>query len=227
MLIEDARRDAGLPRDSYLDASSRPPLAVPDDPLILHPVFSHPAFARAVWTEKGCAPLVLEGPTLARIKRHVLRRAMALGHRRSCNPALRVLTGERVLRPEPAGQYWQVTLPPGTAQVRLASRTWVPAHMRPQESDTRVLGVAIAYLALDGRQVALDSPALAQGWLPPEPDWRWTNGAGVVPVAGARVLAFDIAMTGEYWAVPKDGGTALQDAGPDMSIHKTGLPPPS
>jgi hypothetical protein len=166
------------------------------------PVSPHTAFARAVWAEKGCAPLVLEGPALAAAKRLFLRRAAALGHRRTRDPRLRVLAGTRALPAEISGERWQVALPAGTQAVRLLSRVWVPAHMRPHETDTRALGVAIARLALDGRAVALDSPALAEGWLPAEPDWRWTDGAAVLPVAGARVVAFDLAMAGEYWARP-------------------------
>ena len=166
------------------------------------PVSPHTAFARAIWAEKGCAPLVLEGPALAAAKRLFLRRAAALGHRRTRDPRLRVVAGTRALRAEICGERWQVALPAGTRAVRLLSRVWVPAHMRPHETDTRALGVAIARLALDGREVALDSPALAEGWLPAEPDWRWTDGAALLPVAGARVVAFDLAMAGEYWARP-------------------------
>ncbi len=79
---------------------------------------------------------------------------------------------------------------------------WVPAHMRPHENDTRRLGIAVARVALDGREVSLDSPALQLGWHPPEAEWRWTDGDAVLPVAGARVLAFDLAMVGDYWARP-------------------------
>ena len=202
----------GLAAESYLDTGNRPALAAGGEPVMLHPEFSRPELARAVWAEKGCAPLVLEGPALERARRQFLRRAAALGHRRTSNPALRVLAGSRALRVELAGQRWQVDLPARVVQVRLASRIWVPAHMRPRENDTRVLGVAVARLTLDGREVALDSPALAEGWLAPEMDWRWTDGAGVVPVAGARVLAFDLAMTGEYWVKPAASRAAFRDS---------------
>lgn len=168
----------------------------------------HTTFARAVWAEKGCAPLVLEGPALEQARRHFLDRAASLGHRRTRQPALRVLAGGRALPPELSGDRWQVALPQGTDAVRLASRVWVPAHMRAHENDTRRLGVAVARITLDGREVSLDSPALQLGWQKPEPDWRWTDGDGVLPVAGARVLAFDLAMVGEYWARPACGGIA-------------------
>jgi hypothetical protein len=179
------------------------------------PLASRAAFARAVWAKGGCAPLVLAGEALARARRHFLRRAAALGYRRSRDPMLRMLADGCPLRAELAGQLWQVALPPGAQAVLLASRTWVPAHMRPREHDTRVLGVAITRLVLDGREVALDSPALAEGWQPPEPGWRWTGGAGVVPVAGARMLAFELAMMGEYWAKPARARAAVRQSAAD------------
>jgi hypothetical protein len=188
----------GMAAESFLDTGNRHAFTSAGGPVMLHP-----DFARKMWAEKGCAPLVLAGPALERAKALFLRRAAALGYRRTRNPGLRVFTGARaLLRAEIVGESWQVALPAGTQTVRLASRTWVPAHMRPNEQDTRVLGVALARLALDGREVALDSPAFAEGWLPPEPDWRWTNGAGVLPVMGARTVTFELAMMGEYWARP-------------------------
>ena len=180
---------------------------------------AHGQMARAVWLELGCAPLVLEGPALARAKRHFLRRAAALGHRRTHEPGLRVLGGAVLLCAERAGAHWRVALPPGVAEVRLISRIWVPAHMRAGESDTRTLGVAIARMALDGREIALDSPALSTGWHPPEPAWRWTDGAAVVPVAGARTIAFEVAMAGEYWRAPVAG----VDGPADRSAERAGV----
>jgi hypothetical protein len=203
----------GLPCESYLDTGNRRAFATNATPEMLHPVFSRLELSRAVWAERGCAPLVLEGPVLERARRHFLRRAAALGHRRTNNPALRMSCGARTLRAEVVGSRWQVALPAGTTEVRLASRTWVPAHMRPQECDTRMLGVAIARLTLNGREMALDSPALAEGWHPAEPDWRWTDGDGVLPVAGARRLAFDLAMVGEYWVTPTSAVAAGRSGG--------------
>lgn len=164
------------------------------------PGFARDQRAMKIWAERGCARLVRDGPDLARARQHFLRRAAALGYRRTPNPMLRLLAAGRMLRPERAALCWQVDLPCGTAEVRLVSRTWVPAQMRPAETDTRVLGVAISRLALDDREVALDSPALKDGWLAPERGWRWTDGAGVVPVGAARRLTFELVMAGEYWA---------------------------
>jgi T5SS/PEP-CTERM-associated repeat protein len=204
----------GLPCESFLDTGNRHAFAAQGGPVALHPAFACPVeFSRAVWAEKGCAPLVLEGPALERARRHLLRRAAALGHRRTRNPALRVFCAGHALRAEVAGSRWQVALPPGTTEVWLASRRWVPAHMRPREIDARVLGVAISRLMLDGGEMALDSPALAEGWHQAERDWRWTDGSGVLPVAGSRLLAFDLAMVGEYWVTPPAAVAARRSGG--------------
>jgi hypothetical protein len=71
--------------------------------------------------------------------------------------------------------------------------------MRPAENDTRSLGVAIARLWLDRREVSLASPGLTAGWHMPEPGWRWTDGDALLALAGVRELAFELAMTGSYW----------------------------
>jgi hypothetical protein len=92
-----------------------------------------------------------------------------------------------------------VRLPAVSGNVRLLSRVWSPAQMRPASDDTRSLGVAIARLWLDRREVSLESPGLAAGWHAPEPDWRWTDGDARLTLAGVRELAFEVAMTGSYW----------------------------
>jgi hypothetical protein len=100
------------------------------------------------------------------------------------------------------GSGWHFDLPHGTREVRLASRIWVPAQMHPDEADPRHLGVAVGNLWLDGREVSLASPALVGGWHAPEQSGRWTDGDGVLAVAGARPLAFKLTMTGTYRREP-------------------------
>jgi hypothetical protein len=173
---------------------------------------SHSAIASAIWAEKGCAPLVLEGAALARAKYLFLRRAARLGHRRTRDPDLRILAGSRALPAELTGAHWQVILPFGVTEVRLQSRIWVPAHMRADETDTRALGVAIARLTFDGREVALDSPALATGWHPPEAGWRWTDGSAIIPIWGSRMISFDLAIVGEYWLASSHRATHQVEA---------------
>jgi hypothetical protein len=129
----------------------------------------------------------------------LLGRARRLGYTLTGAPEIQVLLHDRALRPVIDGRVWRVRLPPGTATVRLVSRRWVPAHVRPEETDLRGLGVALSRLWLDRREVSLDSPALWIGWHTPEADWRWTDGSAELAVAGVRELAFELAMTGTYW----------------------------
>jgi len=59
--------------------------------------------------------------------------------------------------------------------------------------------VALGRLWCDGREAALDSPALVRGWHAPEPMGRWTDGEGVLLLPGVRTLSFALAMVGTYW----------------------------
>jgi len=119
--------------------------------------------------------------------------------RRTADPCLRLLADNVPLAAQATGRLWRVRLPPATRNLRLRSRAWVPAHMRPAETDTRTLGVAIGRLWLDGREVALDSSGLAAGWHAPEDHLRWTDGDAALEVAGMGDVAFAIALTGTYW----------------------------
>jgi len=196
--VELARHDLllaeGLAAESYLDTGNRASFA--DDETAPAP---RPDLSRRIWARAGCLPLVEDGPVLLAARRALLRRAGLLGHRRTRDPALRVLADGRDVRPRRLADRWVVTLPADARSVRLCSRVWVPAEMRPEADDSRRLGVAVGRLWLDRREVSLDSPALSAGWHAPEPDGRWTDGDAELPVAGARDLAFAVTMAGSYW----------------------------
>jgi hypothetical protein len=197
--VELARHDLllaeGLAAESYLDTGNRDAFTGCGPATALHP-----AFARRVWLNEACLPLVEQGPVLVKARRGLLQRAEALGHRRTGDPGLRVLADGRAVRAGRVMGGWLVHLPVHVAAVRLQSRTWTPAEMRPGEDDLRCLGIGIGQVWLDGRQVSLDSPALSGGWHAPERDGRWTDGDATLAVAGARTLAFTLAMAGDYWA---------------------------
>jgi hypothetical protein len=197
--VELARHDLllaeGLAAESYLDTGNRNAFTGCGPATALHP-----AFARRVWLEEACLPLVEQGPAVARARAALLQRAEALGHRRTGDPGLRVLADGRPVRAAPATGGRVVDLPPRAVAVRLLSRTWTPAEMRPGADDRRRLGIGIGKLWLDRREVSLDSPALSSGWHDAERDGRWTDGEATLAVAGARTLAFTLAMAGEYWA---------------------------
>jgi autotransporter passenger strand-loop-strand repeat protein len=197
----------GLPAESFLDTGNRGAFANGGAPTDLHP-----EFARRVWQAEGCAELVLAGARLAEVRRGLLARAAALGHPMTDDPALAVASAAGRLGAEVRGGRWRVRLPEGTTDVVLRSRTWTPVHADPAAVDTRSLGVALARLFLDGREVVLDSPALAAGWHAAEPGLRWTDGAGTIPVDGVGDLAFELAMTGRYWTSALTGRAAAATA---------------
>jgi len=198
--VELARHDLllaeGLAAESYLDTGNRAAFAGGGPALALHP-----AFSRSIWAEAACAPLVESGPALAAARRTLLRQAGRLGHRRTRDAAVCLSADGRPLHTASGVGGWLVHLPPGVREVRLRSRIWVPAQMRPDENDTRRLGIAVGRLWLDGREVSLDSPALSRGWHPPEPGARWTDGDATLAVAGARMVGFALAMSGSYWRI--------------------------
>ena len=179
-----------LPAESFLDTGNRAAFANGGGARHLHP-----DFARQVWDAEGCAPLLCEGPVVHAIQAQLLRQAAALGHRRTANPGLVLLADGSALPMRPA-----VRLPAGTRHVRLQSRSFVPAWLSPGQADGRQLGVAVTEITLDGTPIALTDPRLASGWQTAEAGLRWTDGAAVLDVAGARDLRLTrAAIPVEYW----------------------------
>jgi hypothetical protein len=193
--VETAKHEVllaeGLPAESYLDTGNRAAFANGGAT-----VMATPDFARCVWAAEACAPLVMAGPRLVAARQALLRRAALLGHVATGDAAVRVFADGRRLTPVCRGRSWRVALPAYARKATIVSRLHVPAHMDPGSDDDRALGVAIAGLTLDGRPAG---DRLGAGWHAAEPDWRWTDGAGVMAVSGAGTLGFDIAMTGRYW----------------------------
>ncbi len=184
----------GLPAESYLDTGNRGAFDNADGPVMLHADFA-PGQIRAT----PCARMILDGPDLTRIRAALLARAQQLGHARTNDPGLYLLADGVIIRPERNGDTYRFALPRGASALRLWSRRGVPAHVRADSSDTRAVGVAVRAIALDGRRVALDSPALSDGWYGPEAEWRWTTGNAGLDPAGARVLDLALAPMVAYW----------------------------
>ncbi|MCW3474787.1 Hint domain-containing protein [Limobrevibacterium gyesilva] len=184
----------GLPSESYLDTGNRAAFANGGTTVMLNP-----DFALEVWQTQACAPLTFSGERLARMRGALLERAADLGHVIGSDPDLHVIADNIVLPIASEGRTCRVHIPQAVQQLRLRSRTWTPAHTRIDGTDTRLLGVALSNVRLDGRSLADDDPRLSSGWHGPETGLRWTDGdAGLTP-AGARVLEFDVAVTGLYW----------------------------
>ncbi len=189
----------GLPCETYLDTGNRGAFAGGGPALHLHP-----DFARHVWQQQGCAPLVLDGPVLHRARARLLRRAAALGHARTHRPHLRLDAGGRLLAPRATTAGYSFNVPPGTATAVLHSRSGIPAHVHADSGDHRQLGIAVRHIAADGVTLALSDPRLGRGWHGVEfhhgaPAWRWTDGAAELDLRGVARLEIEAAMTMQAW----------------------------
>ena len=197
----------GLAVESYLDTGNRAAFANSGRVAMLTP-----EFARSVWAERGCAPLLEHGPRLVALRRHLSARAAQLGWRTVSDPALRLRSANRSLPLGERDGLWRAELPADAGRLHLLSRTWIPEEAWADGTDPRRLGVAVAKLWLDGEEVAPDNPALGAGWHAAEPGWRWTAGAACIDATGARHLAFRLAMTGFYSLAPSRPMAALSGA---------------
>ncbi len=187
----------GLPCESYLDTGNRGAFANGGGAVTMHP-----DFAFRIWESRAFARLVVTGEEVQAAKGMLLARAEALGHDMTRDAHLVVIADGRRLHPTVLGRKWSVGVPPDARQVRLVSRSWVPAEAQAGSEDTRRLGVMIADIRIDNAMIALDDPRFSSGWLKPESDGRWTDGDAGLELAGARLLAFDVVMSGTYWAEP-------------------------
>jgi hypothetical protein len=110
-----------------------------------------------------CASLVENGPLLDAIRRRLDGR----------NVHEVPLDGEGLHR---------IAISDGVCAVRLITGSgYAPG-------DARRLGGAVSRIALDGAELLLDDPRLITGWHSCEAAWRWTDGAALLLVSGAKAL---------------------------------------
>jgi hypothetical protein len=154
-------------------------------------------------TETACAPLMLDGPVVASVKRALLERAeTAFGVRHVADPDLRIIANGRRLAPlTTTGGGYRFALPRGASSFRIVSRAAAWSDVLPTPADRR--GVAIAAITLGGPFGALalpiDHPALDAGWheIDTGEAVRWTDGDAVVPFA-ADIVDIRVAATLPY-----------------------------
>jgi hypothetical protein len=194
----------GLPAESYLDTGNRTAFVNGGDFLDLHPDFEPKEVTET------CLPQVKKGPEVERTKAKLLARAKLAGHVVTSDPDLHILAdGHRIAPVRIGKRRFVFFVPEGARAATLASRTFIPAHVKPDSADTRTLGACVKRLQIDDRDVALDDPALtAEGWNPLErrrgrDDQRWTRGRSPLP-PGVRRVVLDIAHEGSYWRQERD-----------------------
>jgi len=191
----------GIPAETYLESGNR--TMFEGTAMQLHPDFA------TVRDDRGCAPLLLEGPALMAIRQNLLERALRLGFELTGETDLTIQAGGRVIAPSGSlGNNLWFALPAGCATVTLLSATGVPAETGADPSDRRVLGAAIAGLTItdeNGRRtIDLDAPEHT-GFHDAEPGHRWTTGAATLTLpayTGQAIL--DVTLTGQAvrWVGP-------------------------
>jgi hypothetical protein len=191
----------GLPAESYLDTGNRAAFANGAAAVKMHPDFAHD-----VWELQACAKLLVEGPAVIAVRERLHARAQALGWTTTEAPAPLLLAGGQRIPPY-ASDDGVVTfhLPSDCRHAQLLSRATIDAHSNPRSTDHRRLGLAVAALALDGVDLPLNDARLGIGWHAPEPDWRWTDGAAELALAGEQTLTVRFARLSHYWIEPTTG----------------------
>ena len=198
----------GLSAESYLDCGNRTDFANGGDFVTAHPDF--------LPKQPGdtCLPLVKQGPAVERAKNQLRDRLLEQGYQLTADAAPHVRAGRSRVEPVWLSESRMAfQLPEGHGDVILHSDVFVPAHMLPENSDTRALGLCVTRLMIDGDLVPVDDARLSEGWGQVEDTnggsaWRWTEGAARLP-AGARIVIVDLGGAGLYWRAPVDAVVAL------------------
>ena len=144
--------------------------------------------------------LVLDGPNLARARARLIARLPLLGYDVTDDPDLRIVADGIVLDPQWDNETCCIALPDGAARLALRSTRTRPADLDPASDDTRLLGIALTALRIDGEDIALDDPRLSAGWLASEGGLRWSGGAGMIDVSGASVVELRVGRWLRYLA---------------------------
>jgi hypothetical protein len=187
----------GLPAESYLDTGNRHAFAGGGQAVALRP-----DFARRAWAAHGCAPLLQTGSGLTAIRADLLARAQALGHVTTEDPDLTILADDRPLISSREGMIWSARLPRGVREVRLCSRRARPSDLFADSIDTRLLGVAVARLSIDGTPWRPSDPEAHDGWHRAEASWRWTDGDALCHAIPGGSLEITLAMPMSYRIEP-------------------------
>jgi hypothetical protein len=148
----------------------------------------NPDFALRVWEVESCAPLVRDGAALVAVRAALLEHAEQLGYATTDDAGLHLVVDGRIVRPIVEDRMHLFAIAGTAGEVRLASRSAIPAAVHAASADHRRLGVAISRIALNGAAIALNDPRLGAGRHGIESDgvgddedtlkWRWTDGAG-------------------------------------------------
>lgn len=196
----------GLPAESYLDTGNRAFFSNAGLALILHPEF-HVNAGLNCWEQDACAPLAVSDSAVRPVWQDLADRAETLGFAMpeittTDDADLRLVAAGRTFRPVSAQDGRLVfLLPAGVTGAHLVSRAGSPADVKPWLDDRRTLGVAVSRVVIrsgdDYADIAVDHPALRQGWHAVESEgramWRWTDGNAILPIeASTRPVTIEV-----------------------------------
>lgn len=196
----------GLEAESYLDTGNRAMFENAAVGLLAHPDLSIATRMRH-GAATTCLPLVVDEARVRPVWERLAKRAgqdkpMQVVAR---DPTIRLLAGEREIRPIPSKPGTLVfALPPGQRAARLVSHTARACDARPWLDDRRRLGIAVGRMLVrngaEVTEIAADDPGLADGWWDAESDgrrsWRWTAGdARIALPSGASMLEIQVIGT--------------------------------
>jgi hypothetical protein len=191
----------GAPAESYLDTGHRGFFDNADEPVILHP-----DLMQMRREAESIAPLCTGGPALAALRARLHARKLALGY--NVEDAARMILRADLswISPEiSACGSVNFKIPNSSREFLLASPVFVPAETDPASGDRRALGIALAGVLVDGRQVPPES-LFGEGGLhePGAGDPHvWTKGCTPLMLPrGTREVTFQIAAWPRQWHRP-------------------------
>jgi hypothetical protein len=181
----------GLPAETYLDTGNRTAFINGGDFIEQYPDF------KPKHETDTCLPLVTAGPVLHKAKAALLQRLATLGHRLTDDSGVHLIAdGKQIWPIKLRDDCLCFVLPEGCKVIRLSSQTFVPAHVMPETTDPRELGVCVSRLQINGNDLRLDG--LKEGWHKHETDHRWSDGYAELP-EGARLVVIGLVGQGLYW----------------------------
>jgi hypothetical protein len=199
----------GAPAESFLDTGNRNMFAN----VLSYLEFGHDAASLPASPPPACLPILTEGEALAAIRARLAGRAAGIGLAITEDDGLYLHVDGRAVRPASReGDMVRFAVPAGARQLRLVSRSVVPADLDPANGDRRSLGICFSAMSLhDGSftlELAPDYAGFTTGFHPAEDRHRWTNGDAVLPegLAAAMPNGFTLALklvsTGRRYPAP-------------------------
>ena len=169
----------GAPAESFLDTGNRNMFANVLSYLELGGDLDAPA-------QPACLPIVTAGPALDSVRAHLAERADKLGLATTGEDDLYLRVDGVAVRPElREDDRVCFAVPPGAQQVRIVSRSVVPADIDPANGDRRRLGICFSAMTLRDDSFTLDlAPGYAgftTGFNDAEEGHRWTQGDAPLP----------------------------------------------